>query len=102
MWKLLLEVYIAAHKVSNRKRRPTHGGTSKSICKPPSVQCNIRLTDLHSSIPCRSLTTTFRVLRDSIYEDKCLGRCDIDVEELLECQSQQVDGGECHQFVNKW
>jgi hypothetical protein len=41
---------------------------------------------------------TFRVLHDT---DKCLGRCDIDVEELLERQSQQVDGGGCHHFVNK-
>ena len=64
------------------------------------MQCDIRLTYLHSSIPCRSLKTTFRVLRDSIYGDKCLGKCDIDVEELLERQNQQVDGGECHHFVN--
>jgi hypothetical protein len=56
--------------------------------------------DLHSSIPCSSLKTTLRVLRDSIYGDKCLGRCDIDLEELLERRSQQVDGGGYHRFFS--
>jgi hypothetical protein len=98
----LLEAYTAVHKASNRTRRPAHSGTSKLTCKPPSIQYNMRLTDLHSSIPCRSSKITFRVLRDTIYGDKCLGRCDIDVEELLECQGQQFDGGEYYNFVNKF
>jgi hypothetical protein len=101
MWKLLPEAYTAARKASNRKRRATHGGTSKLTCESPSIQYNVLLTDLHSSIPCRSSKITFRVLRDSIYGDKCLGRCDMDVEELLERRSQEADGGKCHHFVNK-
>jgi hypothetical protein len=31
--------------------------------------------------------------------DKCLGKLEIDVEELLECQHQQGDDGECLHFV---
>ena len=101
MWKLFPETYTTAYKASNRKRRLTHSGTSKLTCKAPSIQYNMRLTDLRRSIPSLSSKITFSVLRGNIYGDKCLGRCDMDVEELLERQSQQVDGGECHYFVNK-
>src|ERR1700733_181281 len=38
---------------------------------------------------------TFTVLHHSIFRDTCLGRCEIDVEDLLGRQIQQTDGGEC-------
>jgi hypothetical protein len=53
------------------------------------------------SIQSRSSEITFRVLRDNILGNKCLGRCDMDIEELLERQRRQVDGGECHHFFYK-
>ena len=92
MSKLLPEAYTAAHKTSNGKRS---SGTSKPTCELPFIRCNFRLTHLHSPIPSRSSKISFSVLCGSILGEQCLGRCDFDVEELVERQSQQADGGKC-------
>ena len=92
MSKLLPEAYTAAHEASNGKRS---GGTSKPTCELPFICFNVRLTHLHSPIPSRSSKISFSVLGGNILGEKCLGRCDIDVEELVERQSQQADGSKC-------
>jgi hypothetical protein len=94
----LPEAYAAAHKVSNGKRRHARGGTSKPTCEPPFIHCNVRLTHHHSPILSRSSKIIFSVLCGNIFGEKCLGMCDIDVEELVERQSQQADGGKCIPF----
>jgi hypothetical protein len=38
---------------------------------------------------------TFSVIGKSMLPDKCLGRFDIDMEELLQRQCQQADDSEC-------
>jgi hypothetical protein len=98
MWKLLTEAYITPHRPSNKKRRPTHGGTSKEIV-------SIHLSSVTSNLIFIARSKAARRKLPSVYcvtifvGISALG--DVDVEELLERQRQQVDGGECHHFVNK-
>jgi hypothetical protein len=41
-------------------------------------------------------------MRKSMMSDKCIGKLEIDVDELLECQRQQADDGECLLFVKRF
>jgi hypothetical protein len=42
----------------------------------------------------------FSVFHDGIVRDKCLGRLEIDVRDLLNRQRQQAEAGECLLFID--
>jgi len=59
----------------------------------------VLLTQLDSPISNSPSKITFSVLHERVLHDRCLGRFDIDMEELLARQRQQADNGECLLFV---
>jgi hypothetical protein len=54
----------------------------------------VQLTRFDSPILSGSSKITFSILHERFLHDRCLGRFDIDVEELLERQRQQANDGE--------
>jgi hypothetical protein len=59
----------------------------------------VQLTQLDRPVLGGPLNITFSVLREGLLDDKCIGKFNIDVEELLERQRHQADDGESSSVV---